>query len=102
MGYMRGHPEDYQAWVDATGDARWSWASLLPVFDAIEDRPDGKSGGPSHGPTRDSGLGASSAVAGAQCLRTLVSRARVCGKPTSTCIIDQNDGVGSGACLRLS
>ncbi|MCD1636169.1 GMC family oxidoreductase [Martelella mediterranea] len=41
MGYMRGHPEDYQAWVDATGDARWSWESLLPVFDAIEDRPDG-------------------------------------------------------------
>nr|WP_272211563.1 GMC family oxidoreductase [Marinicella sp. W31]MDC2877458.1 GMC family oxidoreductase [Marinicella sp. W31] len=46
MGYMRGHPEDYQAWVDATGDSRWSWEALLPVFDAIEDRPDGKSGGP--------------------------------------------------------
>jgi len=40
MGYMRGHPEDYQAWVDATGDARWSWEALLPVFGAIEGRPD--------------------------------------------------------------
>ncbi|TNB48868.1 GMC family oxidoreductase [Martelella lutilitoris] len=40
MGYMRGHPEDYQAWVGATGDARWSWEALLPVFGAIEGRPD--------------------------------------------------------------
>ena len=39
MGYMRGHPLDFQAWVDATGDPRWSWDELLPVFQAIEDRP---------------------------------------------------------------
>ncbi|MGV0819875.1 GMC family oxidoreductase [Martelella sp. AMO21009] len=46
MGYMRGHPDDYQAWVDATGDDRWSWEALLPVFDAIEGRPDGNGSGP--------------------------------------------------------
>ena len=46
MGYMRGHPEDYQAWVDATGDSRWSWNALQPVFEAIEDRPDSEDGGP--------------------------------------------------------
>ncbi|WP_180898255.1 GMC family oxidoreductase [Martelella soudanensis] len=46
MGYMRGHREDYQAWVDATGSPRWSWEALLPVFEAIEDRPDSEGGGP--------------------------------------------------------
>ncbi|AJY47907.1 GMC family oxidoreductase [Martelella endophytica] len=46
MGYMRGHPQDYQAWVEATGDLRWSWEALLPVFEAIEDRPQGAGRGP--------------------------------------------------------
>lgn len=42
MGYMRGHPQDYQAWVDATGDTRWGWDELQPAFRAIENRlPDG-------------------------------------------------------------
>ncbi|MGT2467049.1 GMC family oxidoreductase N-terminal domain-containing protein [Mesorhizobium atlanticum] len=36
MGYMRGHPSDFQAWADAAGDHRWSWNELLPVFQAIE------------------------------------------------------------------
>lgn len=44
MGYMRGHPTDYQAWVDATGDRRWSWEGLLPAFQAIEDHPHGGNG----------------------------------------------------------
>lgn len=44
MGYMRGHPLDFQAWVDATGDQRWSWNELLPVFQAIEDHPLGGDG----------------------------------------------------------
>ena len=44
MGYMRGHPLDFQAWVDATGDRRWSWDELLPVFQAIEDHPLGGDG----------------------------------------------------------
>lgn len=44
MGYMRGHPEDYQAWVDASGDARWGWDELLPAFQAIEDHPLGGDG----------------------------------------------------------
>lgn len=42
MGYMRGHPQDYQAWVDATGDPRWGWDKLQAAFQAIENRlPDG-------------------------------------------------------------
>ncbi|TGT46267.1 GMC family oxidoreductase [Mesorhizobium sp. M8A.F.Ca.ET.165.01.1.1] len=44
MGYMRGHPLDFQAWVDATGDDRWSWDGLLPAFQAIEDHPLGGNG----------------------------------------------------------
>ena len=44
MGYMRGHPSDFQAWVDATGDRRWSWDELLSVFQAIEDHPLGGDG----------------------------------------------------------
>lgn len=44
MGYMRGHPDDYQAWAEATGDARWSWEGLLPAFQAIEDHPLGGDG----------------------------------------------------------
>ena len=37
MGHMRGHPADFAAWAEATGDARWSWEGLLPAFMAIED-----------------------------------------------------------------
>ncbi|PLP55768.1 pyridoxine 4-oxidase [Mesorhizobium loti] len=44
MGYMRGHPADFQAWVDATGDPRWSWDELQPAFQAIEDHPLGGNG----------------------------------------------------------
>ncbi|WP_179296122.1 GMC family oxidoreductase [Mesorhizobium sp. WSM4312] len=44
MGYMRGHPSDFQAWVDATEDRRWSWDELMPVFQAIEDHPLGGDG----------------------------------------------------------
>ncbi|MBN9257005.1 GMC family oxidoreductase, partial [Mesorhizobium sp.] len=44
MGYMRGHPSDFQAWVEATGDSRWSWDSLLPAFQALEDHPLGGNG----------------------------------------------------------
>ncbi|MDX8534127.1 GMC family oxidoreductase [Mesorhizobium sp. VK25A] len=43
MGYMRGHPSDFQAWVEVTGDRRWSWDELLPSFLAIEDHPLGGS-----------------------------------------------------------
>ncbi|MEB8386583.1 GMC family oxidoreductase [Rhodobacteraceae bacterium KMM 6894] len=49
MGYMRGHPDDYQAWVDATGDSRWGWDGLLPAFQANEESPsdsDDTTGGP--------------------------------------------------------
>ncbi len=44
MGYMRGHPSDFDAWVEATGDSRWSWHELLPVFMANEDHPLGGDG----------------------------------------------------------
>ncbi len=44
MGYMRGHPADFDAWVEATGDNRWSWEGLLPAFMAIENHPLGGDG----------------------------------------------------------
>ena len=44
MGYMRGHPSDFEAWADAAGDNRWSWQGLLPAFQAIEDHPLGGDG----------------------------------------------------------
>lgn len=47
MGYMRGHPDDFAAWTEATGDARWGWDGLLPAFQANEDREiAGRAGGP--------------------------------------------------------
>ena len=51
MGYMRGHPRDFDAWAEATGDSRWSWDGLQPVFQAIEDRsPAGDGSNPDAGP----------------------------------------------------
>ena len=44
MGYMRGHPADFQPWAEATGDARWSWDGLLPAFKANENHPLGGDG----------------------------------------------------------
>lgn len=44
MGHMRGHPADFAAWEEATGDARWGWQGLLPAFMAIEDHSLGGDG----------------------------------------------------------
>lgn len=53
MGYMRGHPRDFAAWVEATGDSRWSWDELQAVFRAIENRsPAGDGSDPQAGPLR--------------------------------------------------
>jgi choline dehydrogenase-like flavoprotein len=32
MAHVRGHPEDFAAWAEATGSARWSYEGLLPFF----------------------------------------------------------------------
>lgn len=32
MAHMRGCRADFARWVEATGDARWSWDALLPFF----------------------------------------------------------------------
>ncbi len=32
MCYTRGVPGDYDEWARATGDPRWAWANVLPVF----------------------------------------------------------------------
>ena len=37
MIYMRGQREDYEEWARLTGDARWSWDAVLPVFRKTED-----------------------------------------------------------------
>lgn len=36
MAHMRGCRADYDRWVAATGDERWSWDSLLPYFIKME------------------------------------------------------------------
>ena len=37
MIYMRGQARDYDEWAALTGDAGWSWQSVLPVFKKSED-----------------------------------------------------------------
>jgi choline dehydrogenase len=37
MIYMRGQARDYDEWAALTGDASWSWQSVLPHFKAHED-----------------------------------------------------------------
>ncbi|MEL4071172.1 GMC family oxidoreductase [Ochrobactrum sp. GPK 3] len=44
MGYMRGHPADFAAWAEATGDERWSWEGLQKAFMANEDHALGGDG----------------------------------------------------------
>lgn len=44
MGYMRGHPADFTAWAEATGESRWSWEALQPAFMANEDHAMGGDG----------------------------------------------------------
>ncbi|HEY6629912.1 MAG TPA: GMC family oxidoreductase, partial [Rhizobiaceae bacterium] len=44
MGHMRGHPDDFADWAEATSDTRWSWLGLLPAFMAIEDHSLGGDG----------------------------------------------------------
>ncbi|GGM59174.1 GMC family oxidoreductase [Microbacterium saperdae] len=36
MAHMRGCRADFDRWVEATGDARWSWDALLPHFRRME------------------------------------------------------------------
>ncbi|QGZ62759.1 GMC family oxidoreductase [Paraburkholderia acidisoli] len=43
MIYMRGQRDDYDGWARATGDAGWSWDSVLPVFRRSEDHHGGAS-----------------------------------------------------------
>lgn len=40
MTYVRGQAADFEAWSALTGGA-WSWASVLPYFKRLEDRPFG-------------------------------------------------------------
>jgi choline dehydrogenase len=37
MIYMRGQARDYDEWARLSGDPRWAWDSVLPVFKASED-----------------------------------------------------------------
>ncbi|WP_431219995.1 GMC family oxidoreductase [Leifsonia xyli] len=44
MAHMRGCRADFERWVEATGDRRWSWDALLPAFESIESRRPGEPG----------------------------------------------------------
>jgi choline dehydrogenase len=46
MIYVRGHPEDYNAW-ERLGAVGWNWPVMLGAFKAIETHEDGES--PEHG-----------------------------------------------------
>jgi choline dehydrogenase len=37
MLYLRGQVRDYQEWAQITGDSRWNWDSVLPIFKQSED-----------------------------------------------------------------
>ena len=37
MIYMRGQERDYETWADETGDDRWRWQHVLPIFRQTED-----------------------------------------------------------------
>ncbi len=41
MIYMRGQVGDYDRWADATGDDRWRWDQVLPLFLRTEDHHGG-------------------------------------------------------------
>lgn len=43
MIYMRGTPSDYDRWTQATGDERWAWRNVLPVFKRSENNVRGAS-----------------------------------------------------------
>jgi choline dehydrogenase len=43
MIYMRGQKHDYDRWADATGDDRWRWDQVLPLFMRTEDHHAGPS-----------------------------------------------------------
>jgi pyridoxine 4-oxidase len=47
MAHMRGSRSDFESWVAATGDDRWSWDALLPFFIRSESFSGGAS--PVHG-----------------------------------------------------
>jgi choline dehydrogenase len=47
MIYMRGQSRDYDEWSTLTGDDRWSWKSVLPIFKQTENHHAGES--PIHG-----------------------------------------------------
>lgn len=37
MIYMRGQADDYDSWVQATGDDSWSWENAIKRYKAFED-----------------------------------------------------------------
>jgi choline dehydrogenase len=37
MIYMRGQSRDYNEWATLTGDDRWRWQNVLPIFKASEN-----------------------------------------------------------------
>jgi pyridoxine 4-oxidase len=43
MAHVRGSRDDFRAWVDATGSARWSYEGLLPAFRRLESFSGGSS-----------------------------------------------------------
>jgi len=34
---MRGHPKDFEAWANITGDPEWNYENIIQHFKAVED-----------------------------------------------------------------
>ena len=43
MLYLRGQARDYDEWAAITGDSRWAWDAVLPIFKRSEDHWTGSS-----------------------------------------------------------
>ncbi|MEP6483921.1 MAG: choline dehydrogenase [Rudaea sp.] len=41
MCYIRGHAGDYDDWARSTGDPRWAWQNVLPIFKRSESNTRG-------------------------------------------------------------
>jgi len=37
LQYMRGHPKDYEAWANITGDPEWNYENIIQHFKAVEN-----------------------------------------------------------------
>ena len=75
MIYMRGTPNDYDRWAQVSGDERWAWRNVLPVFKRSENNQRGT--GDWHGTGGPLSVSAKSSTSNVSVGRRRVSRPRI-------------------------